>query len=106
MMEGVFAGFEGFDWDAGNTDKNFIKHNVRNSECEQVFFNQPLIVLEDTAHSLVEQRWAAFGKTDEDRLLVVIFTERRHLLRVISARNMDRRERQYYEDQEVENSEI
>ena len=105
-MDGVFAGFEGFDWDAGNNDKNFIKHNVRNSECEQVFFNQPLIVLEDTAHSLVEQRWAAFGKTDEDRLLVVIFTERRHLLRVISARDVDRRERQYYEDQEVENSEI
>src|SRR3989304_3538475 len=106
MMEGVFAGFEGFDWDTGNSEKNFIKHNVRNSECEQVFFNRPVIVLEDTAHSVVERRWAAFGKTDSDRLLVVIFTERNRLLRVISARDMNRRERQYHEDQEIENPEF
>jgi len=102
----VFAGFEGFDWDAGNSNKNFVKHDVRNSECEQVFFNQPLIILEDTVHSEIEKRWAAFGKTDSERLLVVIFTGRGRLLRVISARDMDRKERQYYEDQEIENSAI
>jgi len=105
-MDGVFSYFEGFDWDAGNSNKNFIKHNVRNSECEQVFFNQPLIILEDTVHSVVEKRWAAFGMTDSGRLLMVIFTGRKRLVRIISARDMDRGERQYYEDQEIENSEL
>jgi uncharacterized DUF497 family protein len=88
-MDYVFESFEGFEWDAGNRNKNHIKHSVLNSECEQIFFNQPVIVLEGAAHSVVEKRWAAFGKTDEGRLLVVIFTERKRLLRVVSARDTD-----------------
>lgn len=97
-MEGDFSDFEGFQWDDGNSHKNLTKHNVQNWECEQVFFNQPLLILEDAGHSAGEIRWAAFGKTDSNRLLVVIFAKRKNLLRIISARDISRKERQYYEE--------
>jgi uncharacterized DUF497 family protein len=103
-MDGIFSGFEGFQWDAGNGEKNFTKHNVRNWECEQVFFNQPVLILDDPGHSTLEKRWAVFGKTDSGRLLVIIFTKRGNLLRVISARDMNRRERRYYEEHKDWNS--
>ena len=88
----------GFDWDQGNIEKNWIKHNVSPVECEQAFFNEPLIILDDPKHSALEKRYAAFGHTDAGRLLVVIFTKRNMLLRVISARDMNRRERKFYEE--------
>ena len=97
-MEKIFEQFAGFQWDKGNIDKNLIKHNVENWECEQVFFNRPLIVLDDPKHSVSENRWAAFGKTDTERFLVVIFTKRKNLIRVISARDMDKRERKFYNE--------
>jgi uncharacterized protein len=96
-MDDAFSSFEGFQWGDGNSQKNFIKHNVQNWECEQVFFNRPLIVLDDLGHSTIEKRWASFGQTDSGRLLVIIFTKRSNLLRVISARDMDQKERKYYE---------
>lgn len=99
-MENDFDNFLGFQWDRGNIDKNLIKHNVENWECEQVFFNKPILVLEDPRHSRSEKRWAAFGKTDADRLLVVVFTKRGNLLRVISARDMNKKEKQFYEENE------
>ncbi|MFU8780912.1 MAG: BrnT family toxin [Kiritimatiellia bacterium] len=89
--------FEGFDWDDGNRDKN-LKHAVRSLECEQVFFNEPLIILDDPKHSVAEKRFAAFGQTDAARRLVIIYTLRRKRLRVISARDMNRRERAFYEN--------
>jgi hypothetical protein len=93
-----FEKLAGFEWDQGNIDKNLIKHNVENWECEQIFFNDPLIVLDDPKHSIAENRFAAFGKTDAERLLVVIFTIRSRLIRVISARKMNRKERNFYEE--------
>ena len=97
-MEKIFEQFSGFQWDRGNTDKNFIKHNIENWECEQVFFNRPLLVLDDPKHSVAEKRWAAFGKTDADRFLIVIFAKRNNLIRIISARDMNKRERKYYDE--------
>jgi hypothetical protein len=97
-MEIEFEKLNGFEWDQGNVDKNLIKHNVENWECEQVFFNDPLVVLDDPKHSIAEKRFAAFGRTDVGRLLVVIFTIRSKLIRVISAREMSRRERNFYEE--------
>jgi len=93
-----FFDWSGFQWDEGNRNKNLIKHNVEDLECEQVFFNKPLIVIEDPGHSIVEKRFAAFGQTDAGRLLVVVFTKRGELLRVISARDMNLRERKFYEE--------
>jgi uncharacterized DUF497 family protein len=88
----------GFDWDAGNERKSADKHGVGQSEAEQVFFNQPLLVLEDVRHSLAEVRFHALGRTNEGRLLHITFTPRRGdtLIRVISARDMHRQERAVY----------
>jgi uncharacterized DUF497 family protein len=88
----------GFEWDVGNARKN-EKHGVSTAEVEQVFFNVPLLLLEDTAHSQDEPRLHALGRTDEGRALHITFTLRQSggLIRVISARNMHRKERAVYE---------
>jgi len=88
----------GFDWDEGNARKN-EKHGVSMAEAEQVFFNIPLLVLEDMKHSRMEPRFHALGKTDKVRLLHITFTLRGagEKIRVISARDMHRKERAIYE---------
>ena len=53
----------GFNWDAGNARKN-DKHTVSAAEAEQVFFNTPLLLLEDVGHGQQELRFHALGKTD------------------------------------------
>jgi len=105
-MEDAFGSFAGFQWDRGNSNKNLLKHNVQNWECEQVFFNKPLLVLENPGYSAAEKRWVGFGMTDSGRLLVVIFTKRGNLVRVISARDMNTKERKFYEENEKKNSEF
>jgi uncharacterized DUF497 family protein len=89
----------GFDWDAGNARKSIDKHDVSQAEAEQIFFNDPLITVLDVKHSATERRFHALGHTEGARLLHVTFTFRREdtLIRVISARDMSRRERGYYE---------
>jgi len=86
-----------FDWDKGNLNKNWKKHKITKEEAEQIFFNEPLKVFEDLKHSKIEKRLVAYGKTDENRLLTVIFTIRRGEIRVISARNQSKKERKTYE---------
>lgn len=88
----------GFDWDAGNARKN-EKHGVSQSEAEEVFFNQPLLLLGDERHNGQEVRFHALGKTHEGRKLHITFTLRQDytLIRVISARDMHRKERTNYE---------
>ena len=92
---------EGFEWDAGNALKNAGKHSVSASEAEQVFFNDPLLLLEDIVHSQQERRIHALGKTNQGRLLHITFTLRQNgkLIRVISARQMSRKERMRYEQE-------
>ena len=89
----------GFDWDAGNQRKSKEKHAVNRFEAEQVFFNQPLLVLADDKHSQKEARYHALGKSNDARLLHITFTLRfeNTLVRVISARDMHRKERNIYE---------
>ena len=96
-MRYLFPDIIGFDWDEGNREKNYLKHNVRNGECEDVFFNQPLVIVSDMKHSQEERRYSAFGITDGGRKLTVVFTLRKNLIRVISARDMTTKERRYYE---------
>lgn len=88
----------GFDWDSGNARKN-EKHGVTAAEAEQVFFNQPLLLLEDMKHSQDEPRFHALGHTHDGRLLHITFTMREAgtLIRVISARDIHRKERTIYE---------
>lgn len=93
-----FSKITGFDWDDGNARKN-EKHGVSMAEAEQIFFNEPLLLLEDSAHSQDEPRVHALGKTDDGRTLHITFTLRKAgaLIRVISARDMHRKERAVYE---------
>lgn len=96
-----WARIEGFDWDEGNNRKSTDKHGVSQSEAEQIFFNDPLLIVQDTRHSASEVRFHALGRTDGGRLLHVSFTLRRDetMIRVISARTTHRKERRHY-DQE------
>ena len=90
----------GFQWDDGNARKSADKHGVSQAEAEQVFLNEPLLVAEDTAHSRAEPRFHALGVTEAGRRLHITFTfARRHEIRVISARDMHRKERARYEEE-------
>jgi uncharacterized DUF497 family protein len=90
----------GFEWDSFNCDKNWNKHQVNQFECEQIFFNLPLLNYCDTKHSVSEIRYFVLGKTDLARKLFLVFTIRENLIRVISARDMSKKERAIYEQAE------
>ncbi|MDQ6679412.1 MAG: BrnT family toxin [Pseudomonadota bacterium] len=94
-----WALIEGFQWEAGNERKSDLKHAVSAAGAEQVFFNEPLLVAGDAVHSTSEVRWHALGHNDAGRLLHVTFTLRMNdtLIRVISARDMHRKERIFYD---------
>ena len=92
----VLADCTGFQWDDANVQKNWSKHHVTPPECEQVFFNQPLVVGDDQKHSLEEKRYYVLGQTDAGRLLFVAFVIRDTFIRVISARDMSQKERKVY----------
>lgn len=87
----------GFDWDEGRLLKNWEKHGVTAAECEQAFFNRPLLAQTDPRHSDSEVRFYVLGQSDSGRLLFLAFTVRRDRVRVISARDMSRKERRSYE---------
>ncbi len=89
----------GLDWDAGNRGKN-AKHRVSDDECEEVFFNLPLLLGPDAAHSLQENRYYVLGQTNAGRRLFVALTMRGTQIRVISARDMTRKERRTYDEAE------
>lgn len=93
----------GFAWDEHNAEKNWQKHRVTPSECEEMFFNRPLVVADDIKHSEKENRLYALGHTDAGRLLFAVFTVRSANIRIISARDMNRKERRAYKFHE-ENS--
>ncbi|MFH1825557.1 MAG: BrnT family toxin [Candidatus Firestonebacteria bacterium] len=93
----IVSDINGFEWDKGNMFKNWQKHKVSDMECEQVFFNQPLIVLDDAKYSTKEKRYYCLGKTNDKRMLFLVFTLRGELIRIISARNMSKKERVSYE---------
>jgi len=87
----------GFEWDVGKAGKNQERHQVSDGECEQVFFQRPLLIARDAVHSQDEPGYAALGQTAAGRRLTIVFTIRGESIRVISARPMSRRERRVYE---------
>ncbi len=97
---------EGFEWGEGNVTKNWEKHRVSWNECEEVFFNQPLLMAEDPRHSNAEQRYYVLGQTDEKRSLFIAFTIRNKRIRVISARDMSRNERKIYDEAAQKNPQV
>lgn len=88
-----------FDWNEGNRNKNIIKHNVQFKESEEIFFKEPLRIFPDITHSIKEKRFLALGVTNQQRKLAIAFTIRDNKIRVISARDQNRKERNKYENQ-------
>jgi hypothetical protein len=94
-----FSLITGFIWDKGNLTKNWSSHKVLSSEAEEAFFNQPLKIFPDFKHTLSgEDRFQALGKTNQGRLMNIIFTVRQNKFRVISARDMSKKERIRYHE--------
>ena len=94
----ILENCEGFEWNNGNSNKNWHLHRVSDGECEEMFFNLPLIVALDKKRKSGEQRFFALGRTDSERHLYVAFTIRGRLIRVISAREMTHGEERKYEE--------
>ena len=90
-----FERITGFDWDEGNRTKNLDLHNVADFEAEEILLNSQTVIEPDHEHSQQERRWVAYGETIAGRVLTIVFTLRadRTLIRIISARDMSRKER-------------
>ena len=93
------SGIQGFEWNEGNREKNEKKHGVTSIECEEVFFNKPLVIAR-SLYSEGEERYVALGKTHGGRLLFLVFAIRNQRIRIISARPMSRKERKTYEKED------
>jgi len=89
-----------FEWDEGNKNKNFIKHKVTDEECEEVFFDSKKKTAKDIFHSNKEERNIIIGKTKLGRYLFLVFTTRENKIRIISARDLNRKERSLYEKED------
>jgi hypothetical protein len=100
MISEILAKCTGFEWDKHNSGKIRTKHDVTPVEGEQVFFNIPVIAGDDVKHSKMENRFYVLGQTDSGRLLFMVFTVRNDKLRVISARELNRKERRVYQTHE------
>lgn len=85
-----------FEWDKGNIDKN-KKHRVSERETEQVFFDDRKVIYKDALHSKLEKRMIVLGKTKDERLLYIVFTTRNSKIRIISARDINKKEVKFYE---------
>ena len=105
-MKADIENCEGFEWDEGNSNKNWHLHGVTDGECEDVFFNLPLIIASDKTHSEIEKRFFALGQTDANRRLFIAFTVRNKQIRVISARDMTRSEMRKYAEKIKRDSEF
>ncbi len=95
-MKSTIENCEGFEWDEGNSNKNWHHHAVTDGECEDAFFNLPLIIASDKEHSETETRLFALGQTDARRWLFIAFIVRNNLIRVVSARDMTKSETRKY----------
>ena len=96
-MNRDFSILEGFGWDSGNLE-HIKKHKVNYRECEEVFLNRPIVLNRDETHFQQEERFRIYGQTNEKKLLCVIFTMRGNNIRVISARNQNKKERKEYQE--------
>jgi uncharacterized DUF497 family protein len=95
-VDDLLARVTGFEWDDGNAPKLAARHDVEPGECEQAFFVEPFVVVTDEKHSVTEPRWRALGRTTNNRHLHMVFTVRGDRIRVIHARDMNRKERSAY----------
>lgn len=105
-MNKLLSECKGFEWDEGNINKNWYLHKVTDSECEEIFFNLPIILAFDSKQSKNEKRFYALGRTEMNRWLFAAFTVRKNLTRVISARDMTKKEQRKYAEKIKRDTEI
>lgn len=98
MRVGKRFNFKEFVWDSGNKNKNWLKHQVSNKESEEAFFDEMRKIFQDKFHSEKEDRFILLGKTEKGRSLYTVFTKRNSKIRIISSRDMDKKERRFYEE--------
>lgn len=91
-----FEKIDGFDWDGGNIEKNLIKHGINCQEAEEIFLDVNSIHLEDTKHSLKEERFARIGRNFSNKILIAFFTIRKNKIRIISVRGVNKKEKDLY----------
>jgi uncharacterized DUF497 family protein len=92
-----WSSITGFQWDEANSTKSHEKHGIGCPEAESVFLAPDLRILWDRKHSSpAESRWHAFGTSVQARPLSITFTIRHPLIRIISARPMNARERTFH----------
>ena len=104
MARNPLAECIGFEWDEWNSGKNWEKHRVTPEEAEEIFFHDPFVLRGDPAHSMREKRYGVLGQTSVGRRIFLVFTIRKRHIRVISARDMNRRESGAYDSYEKEDS--
>jgi uncharacterized DUF497 family protein len=87
-----------FEWDAKKAAANIKKHGVAFDEAATAFGDPLGKIVDDPRHSIGEKRFVLIGRSDQNRLLVIMYTERREAMRLISARDVTREERKNYEE--------
>jgi len=95
-VSSLFSKVVEFEWDDGNLE-HIRKHRFNYKECEQVFYNKPILVSQDKKHSQVESRFRVLGKTKQERLTILVFTTRWGKVRIISTRDQSKKERSIYQ---------
>lgn len=98
-MGDLFKNVEGFEWDSGNISKNWKKHKITNKESEEAFLDKFLLTGRDVKHSTYEARRLLYGQSKKGKYLAISFTFRLNFIRIISARQMNKKERELYEKQ-------
>jgi len=88
-----------FEWDEEKAEINFKKHKVGFAEAKSVFGDPFSITVDDPDHSKEEQRYIDICKSINEKLLVVVYTERANKIRIISCRKATPAERRKYEEQ-------
>ncbi len=87
-----------FEWDDQKAASNLHKHGVSFDEAVSVFGDFLALTFSDTDHSEAEERSRTYGLSNKERILVVVHTERRNSIRIISARKATRYEKGIYEN--------
>jgi len=88
-----------FEWDKDKAQRNRRKHKVSFDEAQTVFTDEYSITIPDVEHSHTEERLIIIGVSNKNRLLVVTYTERGKMIRLISARQATPKERHAYEEE-------
>lgn len=93
-----------FDWDSGNINKNYVKHQIDSHTSEEPFFDPNLLTFPDPLHSKKEARSHLIGQTKSHQLLFISYTIRKKQIRIISARLANKEERSIYEKQKTKSN--